>query len=156
MRKLKKMKNKSNEYVYFLYSDYGIKIGKSKNPDKRTSLIATQMPFKIVKIEIYQVNNMDVSEKHLHNYFQDYRLNGEWFKIDNKQIEKGIEILKEKYQPTSNHPIIKKKNRFINFRIDNLVYNKIINHREGRYSHMSVSAFIIHMTLRKIEEDKKK
>ena len=145
-----------SEFVYFLHSDFGIKIGKSKDPDRRASVISILMPFKITKKEIYQVNNMDIAEKYLLKYFAGYRLNGEWFNLSEEQMKKARSILNEQYKVTDKLLVFKEKPKYTSFRIDNIVYEEILKHRKGRYSHMSIPGFIIHMARIGIRKDKRK
>ena len=86
-----------NNYIYFLHSDHGVKIGKSKDPESRASELMTQMPFKVNKKEIFSVNEMEEAEKYLHIHFESSRLNGEWFDIDEENHEEARFILNEKF-----------------------------------------------------------
>lgn len=79
--------NQYGSYVYLIHSDHGVKIGKSKTPRNRIKNVSTQMPFNVKKTESFKVNHMSNCEKYLHDYFKEKRLNGEWFDLNNKDIE---------------------------------------------------------------------
>ncbi len=77
---------KRKEYVYLLHSKHGTKIGRSYNPEIRSRLIGTEVPFKIDKTEIFNVKNMSETERYLHKEYSEYRLNGEWFDLSENKI----------------------------------------------------------------------
>lgn len=67
--------------IYIIKSGDKIKIGKTSNISKRLMAYKTHNP-DIQLIKTYDYN--DSLEKHLHNYYKDYRVTGEWFNIINK------------------------------------------------------------------------
>lgn len=76
-------------YVYLMRAcgtNY-YKIGKSVNPDRRLLQIAPQMPFTTVFVKVWRSNFMSMGEKLLHHFFQDYRANGEWFKLPEHALD---------------------------------------------------------------------
>lgn len=83
------------QYIYFLHSEHGVKIGKSFTPEKRTSTIGTKLPFTIIKTEVFEVEDMSKAETSLHKYFKYYQLNGEWFNLGDVQLKKARDILEE-------------------------------------------------------------
>jgi len=88
---------KTLEYVYILHSDHGTKIGRSVDPHTRSRTIGTKTPFKITRTEIFHVKNMSKAEKGLHKHFKQYRLNGEWFNLDDSQIQEARDIIEKEY-----------------------------------------------------------
>ncbi len=68
-------------YVYVIQAcdTQYLKIGKTKNPDRRILQIAPQMPFRTQYVRVWRSNFMSMGEKYLHSVFSDYRANGEWF-----------------------------------------------------------------------------
>lgn len=48
------------------------------------SIIYIEMPFKLQLINKWKVKNMYKCEKQLHEKFNDFRVNGEWFKFNNE------------------------------------------------------------------------
>ena len=90
----KNISEKKLEYVYLIKTDHGIKIGKSRSPEKRIHNISTKIPFKIMKSEYFVVENMSKTESSLHTKYKEYRLNGEWFNLTEKQYSEIKETLK--------------------------------------------------------------
>lgn len=78
---------KRKQFVYLLHSEHGIKIGATKSPEKRSSMIGTQMPFKVTKTDVFEVEDMYIAEKLLHKRFKDVRINGEWFNLTEAQVK---------------------------------------------------------------------
>lgn len=77
-------------FVYVIKSDHGYKIGITHSPEKRSSLIGTHLPFKSDVIRVYPTKKETTREieKWLHKYFKEKRLNGEWFAIDDVDLDK--------------------------------------------------------------------
>lgn len=73
-----------NQSVYVMEAESGlIKIGVSCNPKVRTKNIATQSGFRITKeFHTKKCSNALALEKELHAFFKDFRVFGEWFKVD--------------------------------------------------------------------------
>ena len=74
-------------YVYLLKGGGFYKIGCSKNVDKRTVALATKLPF--VVEELCRITTADRfgTEHRLHEQFADKRVNGEWFELDEADVE---------------------------------------------------------------------
>jgi hypothetical protein len=73
-------------YVYFVKSEFGYKIGKSKELNKRIRAFAVELPFKTECKYYFRTHNMRTDENMTHDYFAEHRLNGEWFNITDSQI----------------------------------------------------------------------
>lgn len=59
------------------------KVGRSVSPKSRVGNMQTSDPFRAYKVEgYYYTSDCAHTEKELHNYLSDYRINGEWFCID--------------------------------------------------------------------------
>lgn len=86
--KIKKKRQKINildnskTYIIKDNSNNTYKIGKSKNPLKREKTLQSEKP-NLKLIKIFE-NNI---EKELHELYKDCRLRGEWFKLNNVQLE---------------------------------------------------------------------
>lgn len=63
------------------------KIGLSSNPEQRVKNINGSSNQKNDYQKIYEVHNMNLSEKSLHLKFKEQRLNGEWFKLTQEDLE---------------------------------------------------------------------
>ena len=63
------------------------KIGLSSNPEQRVKNINGSSNQKNDYQKIYEVHNMNLSEKSLHLKFKEQRLNGEWFKLTQEDLD---------------------------------------------------------------------
>lgn len=63
------------------------KIGLSSNPEQRVKTINGSSNQKNDYQKIYEVHNMNLSEKSLHLKFKEQRLNGEWFKLTQEDLD---------------------------------------------------------------------
>lgn len=102
------------KYVYLLQLE-GLdvfKIGFSKNPKQRVKNLQTGSPYKFILIDSYQSHRYTQIEGSLHRRFasqkvdeDEYKLQGEFFKLDNKtvlsfkeiceKIDKNFKIIEE-------------------------------------------------------------
>lgn len=79
-------------FVYFLGSDHGVKIGCTTNLSKRTAQIAAALPFSVELLASHHTEtDRYAAEKWFHDRFSSRRLNGEWFKIGLKELNKALE-----------------------------------------------------------------
>lgn len=76
------------QYTYLIHSNGIYKIGKSKDPKRRLQSLKTANPH--VKLVAY---GDGVKEKVLHNKYDNKRINGEWFRLNNKDVENIIRSL---------------------------------------------------------------
>jgi len=83
-----------NGYVYFLKSDYGCKIGCTKDINRRFKELDTLMPFELKLHSFIKIQNYRGLESFLHEALKDKRLNGEWFELDNEDFKYIDEIAK--------------------------------------------------------------
>ena len=80
-------------YIYFLQdSSQRIKIGKTKNLDKRVFNLSVSLPEKSALFHFFETGDITKSEKELHNKYKKYRLNGEWFDLPQEELVKIKEI----------------------------------------------------------------
>lgn len=82
-----------NGFVYLLESDFGYKIGCSKNPKTRNNIFNVKLPFDVKMIRAVNVVDYRNTEKILHSYFEDKHIRGEWFEMTNVDISNFDEIL---------------------------------------------------------------
>ena len=83
--------------LYIIKAESAIKIGVTSNLDSRIQQLQTGNPYKIIILRTYneQKSNIEFLERKLHSVFDDFRLNGEWFKFhDNIEIDIHNSILK--------------------------------------------------------------
>ena len=98
----KEKKEKDLKCVYLMKSENYYKIGISKNVNRRCKELATtKMPYEIKIIaQTCLISNADDIEKKLHERFKKQRINGEWFLLDDKQVQQVLDIfnyIKEEY-----------------------------------------------------------
>jgi hypothetical protein len=73
-------------FIYIIKSEYGYKIGLSKNIKDRLKLFGVKLPFPIEVVGYHKVGNMHKMELHIHKLYKSKRLNGEWFTLDEKDL----------------------------------------------------------------------
>ena len=88
-QKLTKQPRTKYGYVYVVQeqSQGHYKIGRAKNPGKRTQMFAVKMPFKIKLDILIQTDDMYALESDLHKHFAHKRVNGEWFALDSADLD---------------------------------------------------------------------
>lgn len=75
-------------YVYVLRADNGLcKIGKARNIDDRIKQLGLILPYELELVAIIQSLNYSDLEKHLHEYFSEQRIRGEWFNLSQDDID---------------------------------------------------------------------
>ncbi len=75
-------------YVYLMKGANGTyKIGRSKNPIDRMKMFGVHLPFEIEPVCIIKSEDHVSLEKELHAMFADFRVNGEWFKLADDDVE---------------------------------------------------------------------
>ncbi len=81
-------------YVYFIRSQYGYKIGKTKRMKDRAQLFSVKLPFPIEIVHFSWFDDYSAAERHFHHLFKDKRLDGEWFNL----TEADLNSIKRMYQ----------------------------------------------------------
>lgn len=81
-------------YVYLVKMGEHYKIGISKSPEKRLGEF-TKLPNELEKICVVKVKGYKRIEEYLHEHFADKRVRGEWFELNEEDIEYIKEYLKE-------------------------------------------------------------
>lgn len=64
-----------------------IKIGKSKSVENRLKHFGIALPFRIEEVYFIATRNYDELEQHLHKRYAHKRVNGEWFDLNDKDIQ---------------------------------------------------------------------
>ena len=90
----KPSRKRSPGWIYILKSDHGYKIGYSKNPENRLVTFGNKLPFPVEYECLFQVEDMRITEKYLHELYAHKRIDGEWFDLTADDIEtiKTIDI----------------------------------------------------------------
>lgn len=96
---LKKERKKQSGFIYFLQEHTGkVKIGKTKFLSKRILDLGIKFPIKPILIHSFSTEDITESERKLHKKYHKFRLEGEWFKLSKREIEK----IKEQYPQNQN------------------------------------------------------
>lgn len=74
-------------FCYLLESEGLYKIGKSKNPQNRVKQIRTGNP----NVKLVDFSDK-VTEKELHALYKNHRIKGEWFRLDEKQVNSILKL----------------------------------------------------------------
>lgn len=83
----KETKNQKDErYVYLIKMGEDYKIGISKDPERRLGEF-TLLPKELEKVFIHKVSNAKLIESELHEIFDEKRVRGEWFNLNEEDIE---------------------------------------------------------------------
>lgn len=75
---------KSEDHLYFLFHSAYVKIGKSKDIEKRVKSLKTSLHG---TFKIYVIENKGCLEKIMHHCFSDFRENREWFRYDYRMTD---------------------------------------------------------------------
>lgn len=79
-------------FVYFLAGDKYVKIGKTKRLNSRTGFLEVKLPFDCMLIHSIETNDITKCEDHFHDMFDSKRSNGEWFNLDENDIQEVKKI----------------------------------------------------------------
>lgn len=77
-------------YLYVLKAlipDTHYKIGLSKEPVTRIESLGVKLPFPIEPLHIFPTNDMFTCERYLHGKFAGKRVNGEWFRLEQPDLD---------------------------------------------------------------------
>lgn len=84
----KPQEQKKDGYIYLIKSEFGsYKIGRTKNLPERLNLFGVKLPFEIELTNAIYVDDMHFFEGWLHRHFEGYRVGGEWFNLEEHDIE---------------------------------------------------------------------
>ncbi len=79
-------------FIYLIRSVSGhYKIGCTKDPNRRLQMFSVKLPFEIEFIHLIATANMFKLERKLHIEFQNKRMNGEWFALDEIDVQTFIQ-----------------------------------------------------------------
>lgn len=91
----RKLKKYDDGYVYLVKLDKHYKIGISISPDSRLQEF-TLLPYPLEDICIEKVNDYKQVEKELHKLYDDKRVRGEWFSLQQSDVENIIKYIQER------------------------------------------------------------
>ena len=75
------------EYIYVTRAPFGCKIGRTTRPELRPLQVAGNAPVELSVLIVKEVVASRSIEKRLHDYYQSKWLRGEWFSLDDSDIE---------------------------------------------------------------------
>lgn len=87
---------KVSGYVYLVKGQANYyKIGKTTNVSNRTRMFEVKLPFEIELLHVITSNDYTLAERHFHNLFSAKRGNGEWFQLEQAEIDlfKSFDVL---------------------------------------------------------------
>jgi len=86
---LKPGDSKQIGYVYFIQDRLSgiVKIGRTKNMERRLAIFTRKLSFPIQLIQYIKTINYEIIELAFHRHYDNKRLRGEWFKLDQDEIE---------------------------------------------------------------------
>ncbi len=81
-------KRRTDGYVYLLKCENDLyKIGHTNNPQSRVQTFKVELPFDVEYTHIIECHDRFAIERYFHEYFADKRIRGEWFNLDETDIE---------------------------------------------------------------------
>lgn len=92
-RKQERIRNMAPGYVYLLQSPTGYyKIGRTKDPNDRMATFSVKLPFEVEYACLIHTQDMHKLESDLHEMFSQKRVNGEWFSLNDTDVDhiKGL------------------------------------------------------------------
>ncbi|HEU4554996.1 MAG TPA: GIY-YIG nuclease family protein [Chitinophaga sp.] len=77
-------------YIYFIRETlFGhVKIGRSRNLEKRLRIFAADLPFETQLLRYIKTYNYEKIELELHKIFSQKRVKGEWFRLEDEDIDR--------------------------------------------------------------------
>jgi len=97
--------NGDTGYIYLLKVNDYYKLGRTNQFERRLKQFETYNPYKIEVILKAKVDTCEGIEAHLLDKFSDKQVKGEWFKLDNADIEEIKSFLDTKKPKVSDKPI---------------------------------------------------
>ena len=90
------LKKEHPGFIYLVKGEGNLyKVGRTKNPGQRFATFETTLPFSVKLVSSYQVPDMKPAELHWHSLFADKHINGEWFRLDEGDVQAFIATAQE-------------------------------------------------------------
>ena len=83
----KEERRKREGYVYFIKYGNDVKIGKTVDVETRLSHLTKSLPGEFALIHTIKTNDYSRCEKNFHDKYKEKRGSGEWFSLNDKDIE---------------------------------------------------------------------
>lgn len=97
-------KKVDRNYIYFIHTELGVKIGLTSRLDKRVPSLSTKIPCSILGVTYFQVNDRVKAEARLHEEFLNKNTRGEWFALTVGDMYEGERILKAEFEGSRLEP----------------------------------------------------
>lgn len=81
------------EFIYVTKAAFGCKIGRTTRRELRPLQVAGNAPIQLDVLFVKEVVNSREIEKNLHGYFKDKWLRGEWYVLDDSDIQLIRDVL---------------------------------------------------------------
>jgi hypothetical protein len=81
------------EYIYVTKAHFGCKIGRTTRPELRPLQVAGNAPIQLEVLVVKEVVGSYEIERNLHGYFKDKWLRGEWFALDDSDVQLIRDVL---------------------------------------------------------------
>lgn len=81
------------EYIYVTKAPFGHKIGRTTRPELRPLQVAGNAPVELKVLIVKEVPGASEIERSLHDYFDDKWLRGEWFSLDESDVQLIRDVL---------------------------------------------------------------
>ena len=91
-----KVRGANSGNIYIIKSEYGYKIGKTKNYKSRMETFAVKLPFDTEECRVYEVDDYHMVEADIHKRYAHKSSNGEWFSLSHEDIldiDRDIDLL---------------------------------------------------------------
>lgn len=82
-------------FLYILYSEIGLMIGRSSDFSRRFAVIDEYSPIELKLLRVYRIPRNRIHEKRLHRLFMAKQIRGGWFALDFNDIEEIDRYLTE-------------------------------------------------------------
>ena len=80
-------------WIYVLQTKYrAFKIGQSTRPNDRMACLRILLPYKVRTLRVEWTEDTNWAERHIHTVFAHKRLNGEWFRLNSRQLRRLMEL----------------------------------------------------------------
>ena len=153
-----KIKNKieSSEFIYVIYSEYGFKIGITKSPLDRIEGIKQGLPSQdCFFIGLYMGKESAKFEKQLHNKFKKQQISGEWFFLNEENLDEiDFFLIKKGFQR-----MIKKSSLWANYILPSIFSKgktkviETINKKKKHQNDVNIENHFILKFIQKVEND---
>ena len=76
-----------NTFIYLVYSEIGILVGRSTDVTRRFAIVDSNSPIELLLFRVYRIEKNRIHEKRLHKLFAIKNIRGGWFALDIKDIK---------------------------------------------------------------------